>query len=326
MTDPARQNDQVTVRAHPNIALVKYWGKSDTARNLPATGSLSLPLGGLSTTTTVRRSETDTLRLGKQADGTAARRMFEFLDREFPNRSPLTVDTHNDFPTAAGLASSASGFAAVVVAVNELLGAGHSTHRLAQIAGAGSGSAARSLYSGIVRLDAPNDSEPDITLTQLCDSNAWSLEVIVAVIEEGPKTIGSTEGMERTRATSPFYPAWLSSHSDDLDAATDAVTRRDFDALAAVTEHSYLKMHAVMMSARPPILYWLPASLGVIHAVQSQRRAGHPVCCTMDAGPQVKVLTLADRAEQIAALGESLPGVIRTIRSRLGEGAAPLQD
>ncbi|MEL7309948.1 MAG: diphosphomevalonate decarboxylase [Pseudomonadota bacterium] len=326
MTDPALQIDGVTVRAHPNIALVKYWGKADTERNLPATGSLSLTLGGLSTKTTVRCAQKDAFRLQHDSDPKASQRLFRFLDVAFPDRPQLAVDTDNDFPTAAGLASSASGFAAVVMAVDTLLGTALPTHRLAQIAGAGSGSAARSLYGGIVRLDPPADRQSDITVTQICDAGAWPLEVIVAVIDEGPKTVGSTEGMESTRATSPYYPAWVSSHASDLDAATKAVERRDFDALATVTEHSYLKMHSVMMSAQPPILYWLPPSLGVIRAIQAQREAGYPVCCTMDAGPQVKVLTTADYAEQVQALVRDLPGVQRTIRSGLGQGAMLLED
>ncbi|MEM6818340.1 MAG: diphosphomevalonate decarboxylase [Pseudomonadota bacterium] len=318
MTDQEEQISRATAQAHPNIALVKYWGKADTGRNLPATGSLSLTLGALHTQTTVARGAADSLLVNGMPRPDMAARLFRFLDSAFPDRPALSIDTQNDFPTAAGLASSASGFAAAVCAVDGLLQSAHSQHRLAQLAGGGSGSAARSLYGGIVRLDAPSVENDDIRLQPLADPSDWPLEVMAAVIDEGPKAVGSTEGMERTRATSPYYPVWIDSHARDLDVATDAVAKRDFAALAEVTEHSFFKMHAVMMSSQPALLYWLPASVGVVRAVADLRSRGLPACCTMDAGPQVKVVTTPDAAADIADALAEVDGVQRIIRSGLG--------
>lgn len=324
MTDQNDSTRRITAKAHPNIALVKYWGKVDTERNIPATGSLSLTLDTLATTTVVQHAERDTLTLNDAPAPREASRLFTFLDRTFPGRPSIAVASENNFPTAAGLASSASGFAALTLAVDALLGTGHDTHRLAQIAGSGSGSAARSLYGGIVRLDTPQASGDDIHLTQIAEAADWPLEVIVAVVNDGPKAVGSTEGMERTRLTSPYYGAWLEHHAADLDRATEAVGKKDFDALAVVTEHSFMKMHALMLSAQPALLYWLPASLEVVRHVQHLRGQGWPVCCTMDAGPQVKIVTLADDAVRVQFEVESLPGVRSTIRAPLGQGAERL--
>ncbi|MEL6366341.1 MAG: diphosphomevalonate decarboxylase [Pseudomonadota bacterium] len=318
MTDQPEQISRASAHAHPNIALVKYWGKADTGRNLPATGSLSLTLGALQTHTTVARGASDTLTVNGDSRPEMAERLFRFLDSAFPDRPALSIDTQNDFPTAAGLASSASGFAAVVCAVDGLLQSGHSEHRLAQLAGGGSGSAARSLYGGIVRLDAPATENDDIRLRPLAEPADWPLEVLVAVIDEGPKAVGSTEGMERTRTTSPYYSGWIDSHARDLDLATDAVGKRDFAALADVTEHSFFKMHAVMMSSQPALLYWLPASVGVVRLVADLRARGVPACCTMDAGPQVKVVTTPDAATELASAITGVAGVQRVIRSGLG--------
>ena len=309
----------MTAVAHPNIALVKYWGKADTERNLPATGSLSLTLGALGTHTRVTLAERDTLSLNGADDPAVAQRVFAFLSRAFPGRPPVSVQTRNDFPTAAGLASSASGFAAVTCAMAQLLSSTDDAARLAQLAGNGSGSAARSLFGGVVRLDVGG---ADIAVSQVAAPDDWPLEVVVAVVDERPKSVGSTEGMERTRHTSPYYEAWLASHAADLQVAADAVAARDFPTLARVTEHSCLKMHAVMQTALPALVYWQPASVACMDAVRRLREQdGCAACFTMDAGPQVKVVCAPGAADRVEAHLQTVPGVRSVLRSGLGDGA-----
>src|SRR6056297_285468 len=285
---------RATAVAHPNIALVKYWGKQDSRRNLPAVGSLSITLDGLHTRTGVAFEDgldADAVTLDGASGGPAGERVIACLDR-FRERTGIVararVESASNFPVAAGLASSASGFAALVAAADAAAGTGLDRKTLARLAGAASGSAARSLFGGFVRLDPPVAGEADISLTHLAAPDEWPLSVVIAVTDPGPKPVGSTAGMLASEATSPYYGAWVAAQEDDLDEAAAAVAGRDCERLAAVSEYSCLKMHALTLSSRPGILYWKPATLACLHALRELREAGHGTFFTVDAGPQVK--------------------------------------
>ncbi len=311
---------QICARAHPNIALIKYWGKSDLATNLPSAGSLSVTLDTFTTETTVEEAASDQLLLNGEPGGGQADRVFRWLDACLTQRPPLHIDTRNNFPTAAGLASSASGFAALAVAVDALLELGMSDAQLSVLARRGSGSAARSIFGGFVRLDLGTDSNSTVA-APLLDAAQWPLEVVIAVTQSGPKETSSGEGMERSRKTSPLYQAWTECVAADLETARAAIEQRDFAALAAVSEASFLAMHAVMISSRPGLLYMKPASLAAIQRVRELRRDGLAAFCTMDAGPQVKVICLPESADDVAAALRELPGVVELHRVGLGRGA-----
>jgi diphosphomevalonate decarboxylase len=235
---------QATAVAHPNIALVKYWGKRDVERNIPAVGSLSITHDGLTTTTTVRfdpELERDKFFLGGRETSRMTDRVVACLDRIRRHAgagSHAVVESDNDFPTAAGLASSASGFAALVVAANAALGAGLDPSQLADLARQASGSAARSLFGGFVELELTPEGPYPTEIRQLLEPSAWPLSVQVAVTDPGPKAVGSTEGMLTTERTSPYYSAWVESSPADLLEARAAVDRRDFEALADISESS----------------------------------------------------------------------------------------
>ena len=316
-----------TATAHPNIALVKYWGKRDAERNIPAVGSLSITLDGLTTTTTVRVSpelDHDEFVLDGREAPTMAGRVTACLDRlrSLTGRHEFAfVESENDFPTGAGLASSASGFAALVVAANAALGAGLDGSELADLARRSSGSAARSLYGGFVELRLTGDGDRPTKTTQILEPAAWPLRVAVAVTETGPKEVGSSEGMLLSERTSPFYDAWVASSESDLAAARRAVEQRDFAALAEVSEASCLKMHAVMFSSRPGLVYWNGATVECLHRVCELRNRGVPVFFTIDAGPQVKAVCLPEAFARVAAELETVPGVVEVLSGRLGEGA-----
>ena len=317
---------QATAVAHPNIALVKYWGKADVAQNLPAVGSLSITLGGLASTTTVRFDEALTedrfLFAGAEAPAMARRvaACLEELRRASGTGSYAAVESDNDFPTAAGLASSASGFAALVTAADAALGAGLPRSELAELARRASGSAARSLFGGFVELSLV-DSGRRTETRQLLAPEAWPLAVVVAVTDPGPKTVGSTEGMLLTERTSPYYAAWVGSSPADLAEARAAVAGRDFEALAEVSESSCLKMHAVMLSARPGLVYWNSATVECLHRVRALRTEGVPVFFTIDAGPQLKAVCLPEAVEKVAGALAGVAGVEWVQRCGLGEGA-----
>ncbi|HZX24220.1 MAG TPA: diphosphomevalonate decarboxylase [Woeseiaceae bacterium] len=316
---------RATAVAHPNIALVKYWGKQDSRRNLPAVGSLSITLDALRTRTRLAfddRLEADLVVLDGASGGPAGVRVAACLDR-FRERTGVRgfarVESESNFPVAAGLASSASGFAALVAAADAAAGTRLDRAALARLAGAASGSAARSLYGGFVRLDRPGAGETDISLTPLAEAQDWPLEVVIAVTDPGPKPVGSTAAMLASEATSPYYGAWVAAQEDDLDEAAAAVAGRDFERLAAVSEYSCLKMHALTLSSRPGILYWKPATLACLHALRELREAGHGTFFTVDAGPQVKAVCLPEAAEAVAATLNAVPGVTGLLRTGLGE-------
>lgn len=303
----------VTAIAHPNIALVKYWGKRDLALNLPSTGSLSVTLDGFRTRTTLRwgAPREELIVNGREARSDELSRVSRFLDLFDPDRPPCRIESENNFPTAAGLASSSSGFAALALAASEASGARVTPAVLSATARRGSGSACRSLWGGWVvwergiRLDG-TDSHG----VPLAPPDHWDLKLVVALISGRRKAVGSTEAMIRTQETSPLYPAWVSSSDEDLARARRAVLDRDLSALGAVMEHSALKMHATMLAARLPIRYWRPETLVALDAVDELRRGGVPAFSTMDAGPNVKVLCQAEHAGRVAealraAVGEA---------------------
>jgi diphosphomevalonate decarboxylase len=318
-----------TARAGTNIALVKYWGKRDAALNLPATGSLSLTLAELGTTTHVRfvAGGRDSVQLdGTTADPVFSGRVSRFLDlvrRRAGHDRPAEVSTRNSVPTAAGLASSASGFAALSLAATRAAGLDLSADELSALARRGSGSAARSIHGGFVEMSPGAQSDgADAIARPLLGPEGWDVRLVVAVTAHGPKSIGSTAAMERTAATSPFYRAWLTSVERDLADAREAIAARDLARLGPVVERSALRMHGTAMGAEPPILYWLPATLAAMRVVQEAREAGGPVgYFTMDAGPHVKVLCLAADAPALEAKLRATPGVERTVIARPGPGA-----
>ena len=309
-------------KAQPNIALVKYWGKRDVARNLPAVSSLSITLDSLHTTMSVNfddgREGDELLVNGEPAEALLSR-VSKTLDLVAGNdRRKALVDSTSNFPIGAGLASSASAFAALVVAAAGASGIQRSRSELARLAGEASGSAARSLYGGFVELQAGDDQ---IEVGQVLDAGEWPLEVIVAVTATGPKQVGSGEAMIRGAGTSPFYTSWLERQEEDILVAREAVLTRQFDALAAVAEHNCMKMHSVMWTSRPAIVYWNAATLSCLEAIRDLQVAGHGVFFTIDAGPQVKAVCLPESADVVEETLNGAPGVVRTMRSGLGPGA-----
>lgn len=321
-------------QAQPNIALIKYWGKRDAALNLPATGSLSVTLDSLWTRTRVEFDsslKSDELRLNDAPYPVALARVSACLDsvRALAGvEKRARVETHNNFPTAAGLASSASGFAALVVAASAALDLRLGKRILSSLARRGSGSAARSLFGGYVLLTTRRSgSGLDATPRSLLPGKDWPLEMVIAVTSRSAKPVGSRAGMEVSRRTSPFYNEWVANADADLAIAQAAVLAHDFAALAAVSEHNCLKMHAVMMSSRPPLMYWNAATLECMHRIRELReRDGVRVFFTIDAGPQVKAVCVPEDAERVAKALADVPGVATILRSRLGEGARLLRE
>jgi diphosphomevalonate decarboxylase len=313
----------VTAVAHANIALAKYWGKADDVENLPAVPSLSLTLAALRSRTTVSADAAlgeDRVTLdGVPATGRARERVVRLLDelRALTRTDArLRVESHNDFPTAAGLASSASGFAALALAASHALGKPLPAETLSSIARRASASAARSLFGGFVALRlGARSAEP------VLDGDAWPLAMVIAVTATGPKSVSSTDGMRHTLATSPYYRAWVETAPALFAEVERAVRSRDLETLGAAVEQSALMMHASMFAARPAIVYFTPATLRAMERVRTLRRDGTPAFYTMDAGPHVKVLCETAKAEVVAAALGAVEGVERVIVSQAGPAA-----
>lgn len=309
--------------AHANIALAKYWGKLDARDNLPAVPSLSLTLDALSTKTTVSFEaglDGDELWLdGVAASGRALARVTQLLDRVRASAGiglAARVTTENNFPTAAGLASSASGFCALALAARAAADLEFDASEASALARASSASAARSVYGGFASLGAGARAAE-----RIAPPEHFALTMLVAVTAAGKKATSSTEGMRHTSETSPYYGAWVEHAPRIWTEVRAAVLARDVAALGAATEQSALMMHASMFAARPALLYFSPVTLAVALRVRALREDGVPAFFTMDAGPHVKVLALPADADRVAAALSEVSGVLRVIRCAPGPDA-----
>ncbi len=315
-------------RANANIALIKYWGKRSVELNLPAVGSISITLDGLHSTTAVTFADdfdTDEFSLNGEPREAMAVRVSEHLDllRQLAGSAQRArVVSDNNFPTGAGLASSASGFAALTVAAAKALQLDLSPRQLSQLARQGSASAARSLFGGFVELfRGEQPSGEDCYAEPLMDAAAWPLEVVIAVTDAAEKSVPSTAGMLAS-AQSPYFPAWVTTSEADLEQGRRAILAKDFAALATAAEASCLKMHGLMLATEPGLLYWQGATLECLHAVRGLRAAGTGVFFTVDAGPQVKAVCEPGVAKRVQQVLADVPGVTQTWVAPLGAGVA----
>ncbi|WP_078890529.1 diphosphomevalonate decarboxylase [Streptomyces maremycinicus] len=315
--------EHATAVAHPNIALIKYWGKRDERLVLPRVDSLSMTLDIFPTTTRVRLTPEaghDTLTLGgRPAQGETLRRVSAFLDlvRQQAGRPEhAAVDSHNTVPTGAGLASSASGFAALAVAAAAAYGLRLDATAHSRLARRGSGSASRSIFAGFAQWHAgpPTADEDEADLASYAEPvPAAGLDpaLVIAVVNAGPKAVSSREAMRRTLDTSPLYEPWARSSADDLREMRAALRRADLEAVGEIAERNALGMHATMLAARPAVRYLAPATLTVLDGVLQLRKDGVRAYATMDAGPNVKVLCPRADAERVA----------RTLRAAVPDGS-----
>lgn len=311
-----------TATAYPNIALIKYWGKQDENLILPATPSLSLTLDVFATTTTVRLvdHEFDTVVLnGDETDGPFAERVVRFLDivrAQSRNSARAQVITRNSGPTAAGLASSSSGFAALALAASTAFGMELSSKDLSRLARRGSGSACRSIYPGLSSWHPGSD---ETSHGEHIASTGLDLSMVIVMVNAASKSISSRTAMRFTTETSPYYAAWVDSSQTDMQRALDAIASADLPALGLLVERNALKMHASMLAADPPIVYLEPLSLELVRFAGSLRREGIDVFATMDAGPNVKLLCSSQDAGIVAEqISKSFD--IETIVARSGPG------
>ncbi len=313
-------------RAHANIALAKYWGKSDLEHNIPATPSISLTLAELYTDTRVTfRPELDhdvVILNGEPARDSDHARVCAALDR-VRQRADIShraqVESKNNFPTAAGLASSASGFAALISAACTASKADISLTERSAIARACSASAARSFFGGFAELPAGEPGAADLAAHALAPESHWDVRMVLGVMTSERKAVGSTEGMERSRLSSPLYASWVEHAPRMADVIRDGIRARDINQVGQAMEQSTFAFHSCALTSAPFIAYWMPATLAAIHALRALRdREDVPVWLTMDAGPHVKALCLAQDVARVEQCLGSCEGVQRVLVAKPG--------
>ncbi|MBS4750295.1 diphosphomevalonate decarboxylase [Carnobacteriaceae bacterium zg-ZUI78] len=313
-------------RAHTNIALIKYWGKRDKKLFLPMNSSLSLTLDAFYTDTKVTFDQTltkDTFFLNNKEETTEKITPFLDLFREKMS-SPCfaKVESLNFVPTAAGLASSASAFAALAGAINQASGLHLDTQTLSTFARRGSGSATRSLYGGFVEWNKGTGSHNSMAIQ--IDDASWDIAMIIIVVSQAKKTISSRDGMALTVQTSPFYQAWVESAEKDLQNIKQAIANKDFITLGEITEFNGMKMHGTMLGSNPPFCYFEPETIIAQQAIRQLRAEGVPAYMTMDAGPNVKVLCQTSTIPTILSHLETLFSKDKLIISKVGKAMHPL--
>jgi diphosphomevalonate decarboxylase len=305
-------SDPVTAIAHPNIAFIKYWGNDQSSLRLPSNGSISMNLESLWTRTTVTWNTSgskDSLMIDDRSiSGPPLDRVIHWLDSF---RSTYHIDGYaqilskNNFPAGAGIASSASAFAALTVAASSAAGFNLSEIEKSILARRGSGSACRSIPSGFVEW-LPGSTDHDSYAVSIASPDHWDLHDIILVFDDRHKSIGSTQGHDLA-STSPFQPSRVQDAPRRLDIRRKALLDRDFLTFAAIIEQDCLMMHSVMMTSQPPIYYWNPDTLNVIRKVQSWRSDGLDVCFTIDAGANVHLICTSTSAKDVLKLVTALP-------------------
>jgi diphosphomevalonate decarboxylase len=294
--------EKATAYAPVNIALIKYWGKRDVALHLPLTDSFSITIDA-GTTTTITRAAQDTVVLngkGLAKDSPFYQRLVSFLDLVRPASSFFfSITTTNQIPTGAGLASSASGFAALVLALKTFFSWDLPIEKLSCLARLGSGSACRSVFDGFAHWEKG-------CLLDGTDSYAKKIHIMwpdlcfgVFFLSLAQKPIGSTEAMQRTVETSPLFSRWPSCVEADLAKLKKGIEERDFSLFGRALEQNALTMHATMHASWPPIVFWKPETIATLHSIMEARENGLPIYLTMDAGPNVKVFFLRKDSQAV---------------------------
>jgi len=320
---------KATAIANANIALVKYWGKRNKELILPQNGNISMTCDGMTTKTTVEFSnkyKEHTVIINDEEFKKDEKDIHGHLDRICKLadiKQHARVVSESNFPVAAGLASSASGFAALTVAAAAAVGLKLSPRELSILTRQGSGSACRSIFGGFVEWYRGERADGlDSYAESIVDKNYWpDFRMITTIVEVKKKPVTSRAGMAQTVETCPYYKGWLKTVDDDLKLVKEGIKERNFEKVAQTAEFNCLKMHATMITTKPPIIYWIPATIEIIHAIHRMREGGIPVYFTIDAGPNVKVLCLEKHEKEVNKRLQELEGVIKTIICKPGEEA-----
>jgi len=298
---------KITAKAPANIAFIKYWGKKDKILRLPANNSISMNLSNIFTITTVEFTKgliSDRVEInGGQLNPEEEERVVKHLDRirlHTNIKDFARVVTKNNFPKGTGIASSASGFAALTLAAAKSAGLNLSEKELSIIARQGSGSACRSVPDGFAEWVAGNSSETSFAHS-IFPSNWWKICDITVLISKTSKKVSSTEGHDLAES-SPFYPARIADMENKVSEIKKALREKKFEKFGEILEEEAINMHAVMMTSKPAIFYWLPKTLELILLIREWRSNNLPVYFTIDAGPSVHLICEKENEKRITQM------------------------
>ncbi len=320
-----RKKHRAKARVHANVAAAKYWGKRDETLNLPLFDSIAFNVDGLVTETQAYWHDDDSRDAlfinGWQVPAQSMGRIERILDKIRSLKGwdkRCALQSRNNFPLAAGLASSASGSAAAAVAAAAAAGLDLPESQLSALARLGSGSAARSIPGGWTRWHAgTRDDGSDSFAVSFAPADHWPLHVFVVQVSDDQKMISSAECMKMC-ARSPFWNTFAQESAKEADIIQNAVLQKDFRAFAAGAHRNMMRLHAIAMTCDPPVLYFAPKSVEIIQKIMRASQA-ISVCCTLDAGSNVIVLCESPACpfikNDIISLG--LP----FIQTRVGNGA-----
>src|SRR5699024_8259789 len=320
---------RATAKAHTNIALIKYWGKRNEELILPTNSSLSVTLDGFYTETTVQFEEgleRDIFILNEEEiSGAPYDQVTNYLElfRTYADKKGLfaKVNSTNKVPTAAGFASSASGFAALAGATSKALDLHLDDIALSRFTRQGSGSACRSIYGGFVQWEmGEKDDGSDSYAIPIAPQDHWDLRIAAVVLTAKEKDVSSRVGMKRNVDTSVYYEGWLESVPKDLRDIKAGIQARDFEKVGSIAEANCLKKHATTLGAIPPFTYWQDTTMSVMETVQQLRKKGILAYYTIDAGPNVKVVYLPEDEAKVLQALKATNGVEEVIVSKVGDG------
>lgn len=322
---------KATAKASSNIAFIKYWGNTDDELRLPANSSISMNLADLYTITTVEWDETlekDTLTINDNtAQDTALVRVANHLNKlrkRLGLNNFASVSSTNNFPMGAGIASSASAFAALTVAAVKAVDDTISERELSTLARLGSGSGSRSVPSGFVEWFAADSHEASYAQS-VADPHHWDLVDVIAIVSDEHKRTTSQAG-HPTAKTSDLQNARVAGAADRLAICKQSILDKDFDTFADVVEHDSNLMHAVMMTSKPPLFYWKPETLTIMELIREWRQEGIRVCYTLDAGPNVHCICVKEDANIVRERLQSLSTLLDVLMSDVGGAATVINN
>lgn len=317
---------EITARAHTNIALVKYWGKKDDNLIIPQTDSISLTLADFYTDTTVAFDDqlsADSLKIDNKPifdkEALKVQKVLDLVRNLAKINTYAKVSSTNHVPMAAGLASSASGFAALTAAASRAAGLDLSDTDLSRLARQGSGSASRSIFGGFVQWHSGNDNETSFA-TQIDSAQNLDIKVVALIIKKSRKKHSSTQAMRESVETSPYYPVWRQVVAKDLKTITQAIRTHDFDLLGSTSELNAMRMHALTLSSDPAFTYFNGQTIELLEKVKELRANNVNCYATVDAGPNIKVLCQSKDLNQIITVFSQLIGPENVIATEPGSG------
>lgn len=300
-------NENAKVFAPTNIALCKYWGKRNQELNLPETSSLSISLDSLGAKTNIKVNKLaqDNIILNGDLvakDSEFSKKLLAYLNL-FRQQKNIYFDfeIESNIPIAAGLASSACGFASIVKSLNALFNWNLSSTQLSILARLGSGSASRSIYNGFVEWHKGLRDDGMDSFAEPLDIKWPQLKIGLLMLSKAKKSISSRVAMQQTVETSMLYKAWPSQVTRDLELIKSAIFTKNFELLGKTVENNALAMHATMLAAKPAISYCLPETLVQMQKIWALRDAGLDIYFTQDAGPNLKLLYLERDKEKVVS-------------------------